>query len=66
MHVCVYGSHTFSYLQDAFDYIVADVDYFKSFSLVLALNQPRALELVLSDARWPSMYSYCGISPFYS
>ncbi|CAK7228498.1 hypothetical protein SBRCBS47491_006923 [Sporothrix bragantina] len=43
-----------NYVQkDALEHISVDVDYYKSFSLVLALNQPRELELALSDARWP-------------
>ncbi|KAL1896076.1 hypothetical protein Sste5346_004815 [Sporothrix stenoceras] len=48
------ASHSEHFVKkDALEHIAADVEYFKSFSLVLALNQPRELELALSDARWP-------------
>ncbi|CAK7232827.1 hypothetical protein SCUCBS95973_008389 [Sporothrix curviconia] len=48
------GVDTNQFVQkDALEYIAEDVHYFQSFSLVVVLNQLRALEVALSDARWP-------------
>ncbi|KAH8667004.1 hypothetical protein BX600DRAFT_540278 [Xylariales sp. PMI_506] len=39
--------------KDPIAYIGSNIEFFKSFHLVIAVNQPRGFEISLSDARWP-------------